>query len=382
MRPYLATFGVSTPLKVPEEGMRMVLADGAIDVTAVRVTQSSPNGPLHLGIEYRVRLEADSAEAALTIAEPAVEYFNNLLCAVTSASVPLVTPLMAIDLDRSTNARELFQRIVGIPTTIPRSRVVDDEVLRQFGEAWNRFVTEPADRDTIMRALWHYRKAIGLVDLVEEFTELWMGLECLNRLIVKRHGLATTFVARHCDNCGAPMRVAGSSAGITYALTTLAKCSTDQAKRIREIRKQFQHGLSGAHKSVAELPALVPLMRTGIIQGAGEILSLPVELMQRLDRMKYPVHASPGEITVKTTLHHLPVDELLTATTVPTVVVQSYFDPAPQFPEHKFPGVNFRLGIVNYSGSWGPITFTAIGHDDPEQPPELVTFSVPSEDGT
>jgi len=81
-------------------------------------------------------------------------------------------------------------------------------------------------RDLLHRALWHLRKASATYDLIEEFSELWMGLETINPLIQRRFGLSTTHPGAPCKKCGEVAQIVGTATRIRYAIVDVGSLNS------------------------------------------------------------------------------------------------------------------------------------------------------------
>jgi hypothetical protein len=216
--------------------------------------------------------------------------------------------------------------------------------------------------------MWHLRKAAMSNDFVEQFNELWLGLESTNHLLVSKHNLPTRFTARSCEKCGAPMDVVGSSAGITFAVVDLAGGTKEAAKRARNLRKSLHHGFGSIYDDRKSLPDLVPLLRDALALALADLMDVPRESWPSLRRTTYALASSRGEVTVRVTLHDIPVPKLMVATQWPELQlgVEPYATKSAAEPDANSHFGKLILKVINHDGRWTGGELTWRGRGDPE----------------
>lgn len=366
---YLVRFGATTPLRLPEEGLRIAFAEEQLEVWALPIGQRRASEWIHIGLEFRIWVEAADHTSATTKAKGAAETIACLLTTAHGTGIALSGASWTIDLDDTVNDRVLVQHFDDVPTLIPTPRPADPALFARLVECWSsRRATDPTIDVQLRRAMWHLRKAAMTDDLVEEFNEIWLGLESVNHLLVRKHDLQTRFVARHCDNCGAPMEVTGSSAGIMFAMKDLAGATPEEAKIAHRLRKVLHHGLGRIYEDRQSLPDVVPLMRNALVMAFADITELPQHERSRLRRKAYVLSGSRGAVTVSTTLYDLPVQRLMESVTPPEIRLS--VEP-PSDSESRDQGGRrhfgpLRIGVVNHDGRWGNGEITWVGRRDPE----------------
>lgn len=365
---FLVRLEAKTPLSIESDGFRFHFPDDNADLWAVNLGGYVHAKWIHTGIGFRVWIDADDHEGATTKAVAIGENVCNLLSVTHAAWIRLSEATWTIDLDETANDRVLVQHFVNVLTTVPLPRQIDHTLLTSFASCWSAARTDESTNRQLGRAMWHLRKATMTDDLVESFNEVWLGLETLNHLLIRKHSLATKFVARYCDKCGAPMEVLGGSAGITFAIVQLARGTKETAKESRELRKSLHHGFATIYDDKARLPNLVPLLRDALVLALADLILLPQAEWSGLRRSTYSRPSSVGEFTARVRLYDLPVPLLLTLTAAPELTLQVVPPNTDDVDAAAIRTVfgNFRLGVRNHDGRWGDGQLTWIGHSDPE----------------
>lgn len=321
----------------------------------------------HQGLEVRSWIHAETHDIAIERTRTLTENVANLLSLSHGAAVELADDIWCIDASEAAPERQLTQHFAGVPTVVPAPRETDQGLLAVIAEQWSQSQRNSETALSIQRALWHARTGLKNDDLVSQFNHLWLGLESLNSLLIRKYDLPTKFVARHCARCGNPMEVVGTSAGINHALVTWAGQTREGAKRIRDIRKALYHGLPRIYEDRHDLPRVVPILRRALVFALADLTEVPEEFRSVLERRPYVLPRYLGEVTVSVTLKGLELHALLATTEPPEIaiaVVPSEGSTAPAARKHFG---SLRVGVRNHKGEWANPTITWRGYTDPEK---------------
>lgn len=367
---YLVRASVPTPLRFPAGGMKIVMVDDGAEFWMSNRELTSGRSTAHVGLDFRAWLHAADIETAVERGRNAIENFCGVLSASHGAGVGHLTSLWAIDLDESSNDRDLAQFFEDIPTLIPNPRMISEELFASFATGATEGKNSLQD-SRIARAIAHVRQAALTDDLVQQFSQLWLGLESINSRLIEKYSLPTKFVARHCSNCHAPMEVFGSSAGITFAITTLAGSDKNTANHARSIRRSLQHGSGDFYEERVHLPNIVPVLHRALIRAIADVLEVRGDAAASLDRILYILPEGKGEVTVAVTLHGLSVEQLKASIVPPEIKVEVLPPQAKEGaddPPRRHWG-DLIVKVENHTGSWGNVRITFAGRQDPETLP-------------
>lgn len=365
---FLVLLHARTPLMLPENGIEVGFPDEQATARVLNIGQRFGSEWIHTGIEFRLWVSSIAHGTATARALALAENTANLLAFTHSAGIALEESTWTIDLDESVRDRSLVQHFVNVPTFVPPPRTVDEDLLARVAGRVTAAMGPTETATQLRRAMWHLRNAAAVDDLVEQFSELWLGLESINHLLVTKNQLQTKFVARMCNSCGAPMEVSGSSAGITHAIVTLAGGSRDDAKMARRLRQSLHHGLGRIYEDRSLLPRTVPLLQDALTLSIADVMEIESSLVPRLKRKTYSLSRSRGEVTARVTLYDLPVDVLVALPRVPQidlVILPRDGAEATQGTGRPHHGT-YRLSVLNHDGRWGDGEITWRGRGDPE----------------
>jgi hypothetical protein len=127
------------------------------------------------------------------------------------------------------------------------------------------------ERDRVLRALDWYRKALTETNVFDRFAALWIGLESINPLLIKRRDLPTTQTIRKCPKCGEPVVTMDTIAGISDLLER--HFGEDERKTVRRFRQEFMHSIQPLKKIAGDADSSAKTAREALRIGLLELLN-------------------------------------------------------------------------------------------------------------
>ena len=270
---------------------------------------------IHYGLNFTVRLIASDLYSALKKSLPTVLPLTNMLAVTQTAAIGSPRVLFGFDLDASSPDRQFGQVIHDLPSTWLRRRHFDREAL---APVWNTFGSgaKPEVDDALNRAMNSLRKSYESPTLLEEFAELYSGLESLNSVLQRKYNLATT-ENRTCRKCGELVQTPISS-GIRHAITTLSGEPTARWKSLREMRVAVTHRHRTLPNVTTGLYDNVLLLRRALPRAIFDLLGTTGG--EGNDRITLQ---EPTAILVAGTLKNLSSDQILDGRPLPQFEVSS-----------------------------------------------------------
>lgn len=157
------------------------------------------------GIQFDTELNADSIEDAISASRTMIDTLATHMSLLTSVSLPTAQPLVAVDIDPEHTDHEYLQFIYPPLPPLSRGSILPPKMIDFVNHFENLGSRE--DRESIARALIHYRKGLRATDSLDGFLDFWIGLEALNRplatkLNTQRRTLTPikTFLESHIEN--------------------------------------------------------------------------------------------------------------------------------------------------------------------------------------
>lgn len=231
-------------------------------------------GPFPQGLVLLNLVEASDPPSAVSHGRTQAEAVVDLLS--WSHAVTLPDPRVSIVLETGddTSPRRFAQHFHGIfmPASVRRFYRAEEVALRLA--ALNTLLD--SDRPRLQRALHLYRRSLGEQDPIDAFEDAWEGLESLNPILQRLHGLPTAVPSRRCDSCGNLMEVPVSS-GVKYAVTGLLGLDDVEWNRLRALRVGIVHGIAEYTVLLGELPGATLQLTNALSAAIADCLELVQE---------------------------------------------------------------------------------------------------------
>ncbi len=270
---------------------------------------------VHHGLNFTVRLTASDLPSAMKKSLPTILPLTNMLAITHSAAISNPQVLFGFDLDSGGIDRQFGQVIYGLPSVWLRRRQFDRDAL---APVWNTFGSgaNPELDDALNRAMSNLRRSYEAATLLDEFVELYSGLESLNSPLQRKYGLPTKGM-RPCRKCGELVETPISS-GIKHSITALAGEPLETWKSVREMRVAITHRHRTQPNVTTGLYDNVLVLRRALPRAIFDLLGTTTG--QEQDRIALQ---EPTATLVTTTLKGISADEILDGRLLPRFEVSS-----------------------------------------------------------
>jgi hypothetical protein len=271
---------------------------------------------VQVGLNYQVSLRAKTIDEAFDVAIHASAHVNGVLCAAHGAAIDDPVPVLALDWDRADADREFGQIVRDLPLSVIPRRILREDRLVTLLEGWERLSETNGDREKVARALGLLRRSHVESDLVDQFEDLWDGLEVINSIIKDKYSLPKTFRGRKCPKCGELLEVPGSASGIRYAVVELLKEPAEHYKELNALRKDIVHGLGTSGDVLARVRPGIELARRALLVSLLDVMDIPPTQRVVFLRNALPISTGP-EVHIRATLRDLPVSQIESSQKIP-----------------------------------------------------------------
>jgi hypothetical protein len=139
------------------------------------------------------------------------------------------------------------------------SRLIDEKQLESLVAGVDGIGAESASK--VSRALRWYRSALTTDDLLERFTMVWAGLECLNRLLIDLLGLPINEESP-CPHCGKPIQRPSANGVHGWIEKTQG---SDTRQKARRLRTQLQHGTGDFQEAATAVDEVGPKVERALV---------------------------------------------------------------------------------------------------------------------
>jgi hypothetical protein len=268
MPEYLVWLSSDTRLVLPTS-VRLEGPDALVEARSL----PDPIGLFPAGLTYSVALKAPSLKDAMTRAAAAAEHLADSLAWVHATHVADPSPIVSVEAASNSGTRQFGQFIQRVPLTVLPRRFFREATFGLFYTAWG---AQPDDslRERVGRALRLFRRSVAEADPIDGFEDIWGALESINPLLQEKYKLPTKFIGGKCKKCDTPIEVVGSSAGIKYALLTLAGHEREVWQQVRDLRRDIAHGVATHQSIVGRVSDLLPALRRSLAAAVLDIVQV------------------------------------------------------------------------------------------------------------
>lgn len=245
---------------------------------SVRGIEESTNGIRHLvGLLYRSSFEADNIGHAFDVSKNDFEFVGSLISFITGVSAAPIRPYVIFSNEKGADSQEFCQFIFqkgpkwGIGDVNPKD-------VKKIITGYNKIKKRSAS-NRIVSSLRFYSKAQSTNDPVERFLLLWIAVEYLDYLLVKK---MAENPARRCSECKALLQCRScgkkAEAPTTAGLIDFAsKASRGVLKNLEEsieLRNRLFHRETNIAKAASDADRLNRFLVTFYIRVIRNLLGL------------------------------------------------------------------------------------------------------------
>ncbi len=266
---YLVGFHADT-LGVLMGAHRLMLNLPGARILAVNSVPESESVPQ--GLRVLVTLRAKSIEDAVEKAGRGVEHLSDGFAFGLAAAVGECRPEFAVDYSETAESRLVYQRIHMPPALRPMRTLNPLSFVSVMG-----YLQRVASRNQhrLQRAVAWLRKSYDQENPCDEFINLWMGLEAVNRLVAEKHSLQDAEESFPCPHCGKGIGKHDTKAGVNYVVRQLMGQTHAVAKRLAWLRNALLHSFEPVDDLYAQLEELLPLARCALVYSIMDSADVP-----------------------------------------------------------------------------------------------------------
>lgn len=296
-RPAVTKFAAQTALAVPAP--QIFPLEGRV-VTVTNWTEKDSAGERHRGLVVEVALDAADSDEAMRLGLGPASMMVSLMSFASGAASGSLRPLI-VYVERTDGGCDVAQ-FAEWPIDPSARRMLTKERMDPVVTLMNGLPIE--DRARVLRAVDWYRKALAETNVFDRFAALWIGLESINPVLIKRRSLPTTQTIRRCPKCGEPVVTMDTIAGISDLLER--HFGADERKTVRRFRQEFMHSTQPLDEILGDADSSAKTAREALRTGLLELLdaskeeatvlsSTPMRLPER-NRVRYDYRMQPLRI--------------------------------------------------------------------------------------
>jgi hypothetical protein len=335
-----------------EQELNFNMPSGQKVIARGAVSKDKQGVPIKFGVFLDASCEAEGIDSAINSTQELVDSLVSLLSLSHQTWASPVRFVSGVDTTTGLRDREFIQHF-SLPVNMMPSRKYRNEALSPIWDGLMSLKDESMPR--LMRTIRWCRKAMLETDVLDQFMNLWTGLEVLNGLVKDKYGLPKDKPIRVCPKCKAPVVTEPTLAGIEHLFLHMLKSSSKTWSSVRDTRVGLIHGHKDLSRITKKAQELIPDMQRALLLGIFDILDIPEEIQKGL--MREPLMESePPTVKVRALLHQLPYEELANRGADPHLVITSMNGTTNvQQGGRRSEVVNMGLRMEGYQGKWTPV---------------------------
>ncbi|MGH7800244.1 MAG: hypothetical protein ACREOW_06375 [Thermodesulfobacteriota bacterium] len=312
MQNYLVRYFSNTAIELGQ-----TLSFDMPDDVKIVVRDFIPQDPQGVPFSYNFLIDAtcysETAEKAIEETRGKVEGVVSIIPLSLSTFVEPCIVNLVLDVSPETVDREILQYLP-FPYRVGPSRKFNRDV---FSILWKYLEESNSEnRSRIHRAIRWYRKALLEYDPLDQFLNLWIGLEVINELVKRKYELPYEKPTRSCPSCGNAVVLQPTLAGVEYVVVELSKYPQITWRSILDVRQQLAHGFGKIADLDRKVDDLIPVLRKSLLIGILDLLNVPENLRSRIIREPLGYIPKPY-LKVQSVLYNLPIEDIISGKSNP-----------------------------------------------------------------
>jgi hypothetical protein len=362
MRNYLLRYHTGAGINL-EQAISFNMPQGQKVLVQGDIREDERGVPVKFGIYLDVSCKAEDMDSAVNSTQ---EMVDSLVSLLSLSHQTWATPVMfvsGIDATLGLHDREFVQHFPLSVNIMPSRKYKNDDL----SPIWDNLMKlKPDSWPRLLRAIRWYRKAMLESDALDQFMNLWTGLEALNELIKDKHDLPSEKPIRVCSKCGTPVAMEPTLAGTEYLVLRIEKLPLETWRSIRDTRTGLAHGFKDLSKLLEKAHGHIPDMQRALLLGIFHMLDIPEDI--RVGLMREPLlDFTPPTMKVRVHLHELPSEKIFDGSVNPHLIMDTISETTKVEKDGRRSETrNIGLRMEGYQGKWTPIMGEVYGKKLPD----------------
>ncbi|MGO4732174.1 hypothetical protein [Paenibacillus sp. 2KB_22] len=251
-----------------------------------------------------IDIEEVDIDHAISQAYQMSELFITMMCLTSGVEASPSKIILSYDITEGKMEREFVQYFYDLPITRPQT--VDIQI---FANTLENVVGIDSDKkDRLARSIGWLRKGINEKDSLDQFLNLWQGLETLNPLLAKHFNCESSgkeVVEQKCVKSGDTFYVERTTKQGLERLVEETGVTRTEWKKLTNTRNGISHGYQKMNTLLAETLQYSPEIAVLLYKGICLIVDLPVDNAV----VKHLNNVAPVKVGENSSSRHILVEE-------------------------------------------------------------------------
>lgn len=273
-----SSISVAEPFNGETGKYEISMPDGAYEtiITFADYKEFNKDIANHLGLVITVKLYADDIDRGYGQAQIRANYISVILSFITNATISEPIIELGYEISDTAENTEFIQYFYMNGEELKQKRTMNKSLFDSLG-----ILVMKNDSKRISRAIRWYRMGLHEKDPIDRFMYFWIGLECLNTLLIKE--LKVSPETDTCKNCGSTYKKPNTTIGIKALFLNCYKEKSFGFNKCYRLRNELVHGYGDLEDALGVADKCAESSRQMLLKG----LFLLLELGQNISEI-YP----------------------------------------------------------------------------------------------
>lgn len=221
----------------------------------------------HLGLVITVELYADDIDRGCVEAQIRANYISVILSFITNATISEPIIELGYEISGTAENTEFIQYLYINGEVLKQKRTMNQSLFDSLG-----ILIMKNGSKRISRAIRWYRKGLHEKDPIDRFMYFWIGLECLNSLLIKE--LEVLPETDTCKNCGSTYKKPNTTIGIKALFLNNYKEKSFGFNKCNRLRNKLLHGYGDLEDAIGVADKCAESSRQMLLKGIFLLLKL------------------------------------------------------------------------------------------------------------
>ena len=239
----------------------------------------------HLGLVVTVELNADDIDRGCVEAKIRANYISVILSFITNATISEPIIELGYEISDTAENTEFIQYFYMNGEELKQKRPMNQSLFDNLG-----ILIMKKGSKRISRAIRWYRMGLHEKDPIDRFMYFWIGLECLNTLLIEE--LKVSPETDTCKSCGSTYIKPNTTIGIKALFLNYYKEKSFGFNKCNRLRNELLHGYGDLEDAIGVADRCAESSRQMLLKGLFLLLKLGQDISEIYPE---PLHNSIGQ---------------------------------------------------------------------------------------
>jgi hypothetical protein len=270
-----SSVSVAEPFSGETGKYEISIPDGAYEtiITFADYKEFNKDTANHLGLVVTVELNADDIDRGCVEAKIRANYISVILSFITNATISEPIIELGYEISDTAENTEFIQYYYMNGEELKQKRTMNQSLFDNLG-----ILIMKNGSKRISRAIRWYRMGLHEKDPIDRFMYFWIGLECLNTLLIEE--LKVSPETDTCKNCGSTYKKPNTTIGIKVLFLNHHKEKSFGFNKCNRLRNELLHGYGDLEDAIGVADKCAESSRNMLLKGIFILLKLGQDILE------------------------------------------------------------------------------------------------------